>query len=228
MLHAHPLVPEMIRCLKLYEISLSGTWAITLYKHHTMLNVVCFLLGNSPASEFYMPTFRNTLFHLRGRVGILHTYLPVPEFYMPTFRNTLFHLRRRVGILHTYLPMSEFYMLTFQNTVFHLRRRVGILHTHLPVPEFYMPTFRNCLFHLRRRVGILHTYLPMSEFYMPTFRNTVPSSYAGRYSSYLPAYEDGTECSHTSAYKIQTPGNYPEGSIQNSEHGESLKSRIIH
>ena len=26
--------------------------------------VVCFLLGNSPVSEFYMPTFRNTLFHL--------------------------------------------------------------------------------------------------------------------------------------------------------------------
>jgi len=25
------------------------------------LNVVCFLLGNSPASEFYMPTFRNIL-----------------------------------------------------------------------------------------------------------------------------------------------------------------------
>jgi hypothetical protein len=30
------------------------------------------------------------------------------------------------------------------------------------------------------------------------------------YSSYTPAYEDGTECSETSAYKIQTPGNYPE------------------
>jgi hypothetical protein len=26
-----------------------------------VLNIVCFLLGNSPASEFYMPTFRNTL-----------------------------------------------------------------------------------------------------------------------------------------------------------------------
>ena len=26
-----------------------------------MTNKVCFLLGNSPASEFYMPTFRNTL-----------------------------------------------------------------------------------------------------------------------------------------------------------------------
>ena len=34
-----------------------------------VLNVVCFLLGDSPASEFYMPTFRNTLFHLHGRVG---------------------------------------------------------------------------------------------------------------------------------------------------------------
>jgi hypothetical protein len=29
------------------------------------------------------------------------------------------------------------------------------------------------------------------------------------------------------AYKIQTPGNYPEESIQHSEQGETLKSRII-
>jgi len=34
------------------------------------------------------------------------------------------------------------------------------------------------------------------------------------HSSYLPANEDGTECSETLAYKIQTPGNYPEESIQ--------------
>jgi hypothetical protein len=27
---------------------------------------------------------------------------------------------------------------------------------------------------------------------------------------HLPAYEDKTECSETSAYKILTPGNYPE------------------
>jgi len=59
---------------------------------------------------------------------------------------------------------------------------------------------------------------PASEFYVPTFRNTlsVPPLQA----------EDGTECSETSAYKIQTPGNYPEESIGHSEHGESLKSRI--
>ena len=59
---------------------------------------------------------------------------------------------------------------------------------------------------------------PASEFYMPTFRNTlsVPSSQADRY-----------EGSETSAYKIQTPGNYPEESIQHTEQGESLKSRMI-
>ena len=33
------------------------------------------------------------------------------------------------------------------------------------------------------------------------------------------------ECSETSAYKIQTLGNYPKENIQYSEHGESLKSR---
>ena len=32
-----------------------------------------------------------------------------------------------------------------------------------------------------------------------------------------------TECSETSAYKIQTPGNYPKKSTQHTEHGESLK-----
>jgi ATP phosphoribosyltransferase len=35
-----------------------------------------------------------------------------------------------------------------------------------------------------------------------------------------------TECSEKSKCKIQTPGNYPEESIQHSEHCESLKSRI--
>jgi len=34
----------------------------------SVLNVVCILLGNSPASEFYMLTFRNTLFYLCRQV----------------------------------------------------------------------------------------------------------------------------------------------------------------
>ena len=33
------------------------------------LYVACFLLGNSPASEFYMSTFRSTLFHLLRQLG---------------------------------------------------------------------------------------------------------------------------------------------------------------
>jgi len=31
---------------------------------------VCFLLGDSPASEFYIPTFRNTLSHLHRQEGV--------------------------------------------------------------------------------------------------------------------------------------------------------------
>jgi hypothetical protein len=39
------------RCMKDFLISI----------FHLVLNVVCFLLGNSPASEFYISTFRNPL-----------------------------------------------------------------------------------------------------------------------------------------------------------------------
>jgi len=44
--------------------------------------------------------------------------------------------------------------------------------------------------------------------------------------TYLPRKIEQTECSEMLAYKIQTPGNYPEESIQHSEQGESLKSGI--
>jgi hypothetical protein len=37
-----------------------------------------------------------------------------------------------------------------------------------------------------------------------------------------------TDCFEKSAYKIQTPGNYPEENIQHTEHGESLKSRSFY
>jgi len=41
----------------------------------------------------------------------------------------------------------------------------------------------------------------------------------------MPMKMEQTECSETSAYKLQTPGNYPKESIRHTEHGESLKSR---
>jgi hypothetical protein len=47
-------------------------------KFRRVLNVVFFLMGNSPASEVYMPTFRNTLFHLHRQVDVCtHAYLPM-------------------------------------------------------------------------------------------------------------------------------------------------------
>jgi len=66
--------------------------------------------------------------------------------------------------------------------------------------EFYMPTFRNTLFHLHRQVGVKND---------------------------LPMKTEQKECSETSAYKIHMPENYPEESIQHSEHGESLKLRTF-
>jgi len=53
----------------------------------------------------------------------------------------------------------------------------------------------------------------------------IPQQFSNLVILHLLAYEDGTVCSETSAYKIQTPGNYPEENIQHTEHGESLKSR---
>ena len=46
-------------------------------KCRRVLNVVFFLLGDSLASEFYVPTFRNTLFHLHRRCkqGACSTYV---------------------------------------------------------------------------------------------------------------------------------------------------------
>jgi len=43
---------------KLY-VNLTSVFFISSF--HLVLNVVCFLLGDSLASEFYTPTFRNTL-----------------------------------------------------------------------------------------------------------------------------------------------------------------------
>ena len=59
---------------------------------------------------------------------------------------------------------------------------------------------------------------------MPKFRNTLVHLHR-RAPTYSPMKMEQTECSETSAYKIQTPENYPEESIQHSEHGECLKSR---
>jgi hypothetical protein len=57
--------------------------------------------------------------------------------------------------------------------------------------------------------------------------NTLTILKPSHYSSYLPAYEDGTECSETSADKIQTPGNYPEENIQHVCNSLLLQSAAV-
>jgi hypothetical protein len=49
------------------------------------------------------------------------------------------------------------------------------------------------------------------------FHINTPTSLKPSHSSHLPAYKDETECSETSAYKIQTPGNYREENIQQNK-----------
>jgi len=48
--------------IKMYEVFLISNF-------RRVLDIVCFLFGDSPGSEFCMPTFRNTLFHLHRQVG---------------------------------------------------------------------------------------------------------------------------------------------------------------
>jgi len=58
-----------------------------------------------------------------------------------------------------------------------------------------------------------------SRINTPTFSNPVILH------TYPPMKMEETECFETSAYKIQTPGNYPEESIQQTEYDVShLKS----
>ena len=50
-----------------------------------------------------------------------------------------------------------------------------------------------------------------------------------RVGTYMPMKMEQTTCSEMLAYKIQMPENYPpKKSIQHSEHGKNLKSRIFH
>ena len=58
----------------------------------------------------------------------------------------------------------------------------------------------------------IYTYIPRYKVYTYLY-------------THLPMKLETIECSETSEYKIETPGNYPEESIQHSEHGETFKSR---
>jgi hypothetical protein len=121
-----------------------------------------------------------------------------------------------------YLSICKFYSARISTITFHKCLVVSLRYKYVyTAGRRFLLAQRNLLFVV---VYFLLGNPPASEFYMPTFRYTlsVPSSYA---SPCLWRLEQ-TEGSETSAYKIQAPGNHPEGNIQHTEHGESLKSRI--
>jgi hypothetical protein len=73
-----------------------------------------------------------------------------------------------------------------------------------PCLNFKCPPFRVlCLFHLHRRICM-------------------------KDPSYISAYEDGTECSEMSAYKIQKQGNFQKKPYDIQNTAKSLKSRMVH
>ena len=66
-------VSHLLRCCAM------STSKYLISNFRRVLNVVCFLLGDSPSSEIYMPTFRNTLFHLHRQPGAFYMHLPAYE-----------------------------------------------------------------------------------------------------------------------------------------------------
>jgi len=91
------------------------------------LNLVYFLLGDSPASEFYMPTFRGTLFHIHRRVGVKNELGVSKRRYIKFRRQE--NCRCALKLVYFLLgnsPASEFSMPTFRSTLFHIHRQVGV------------------------------------------------------------------------------------------------------
>jgi hypothetical protein len=73
----------------------------------------------------------------------------------------------------------------------------------------------------RSQLSLFYSILgdsPASKFHIPTFRNILLVH---------TTYEVVTECSETSAHKIQTTRNHPQQRIQHSQRGEILNSRLI-
>jgi len=82
--------------------------------------------------------------------------------------------------------------------------------------DFTCRRFGHRVFHLHRQVGVEWLGLRnvgafSSQAFFPLW---IPLHFLNIVILHLSAYEDGTECSETSAYKIQTQGNYPEENIK--------------
>jgi hypothetical protein len=82
------------------------------------MNVVYFLLGNSPASEFYMPTFRNTLSVPSSQADRYEGWLGLKMLeylYRKSFGSKITWASRKEGDPITLLPIGSGY---FRNKPF--------------------------------------------------------------------------------------------------------------
>jgi hypothetical protein len=95
------------------------------------------------------------------------------------------------------------------------------------VASMWVVTLYNLFLYLTRPYPVTH--LPMSWLFSSQIPSPVihqlPSNIVHSKHAYLPVKME--QCSETSAYKLQTPGNYSKESIQHLEHGEILKSMIL-
>jgi hypothetical protein len=101
----------------------------------------------------------------------------------------------------------------------------SLTHTHLSVASMWVIASRTyflCLFPPR--------LLPSEGLRLypePRISRTIPHILNRSHTSYLPAYDDGTDRAFRNVgIKLQTPGNHPEEFIRHSKHDEMLKSRI--
>jgi len=190
---------------------------------YSLYSVVCFFLGNSPASEFYMPTFRNILsvpssFFTPTRLWIWnrqcvpkrrHIKFRLRGFFIPTClwswnkqsAPKRRHIKFRRRGLHTYLPTKLEQTECSETSAYKIQTPGN---SYLPAYEAgtdSVPKRRHIKF---RRRG-LHTYLPLKLEQSVPKRRHMKFRRRGLHT-YLPMNLEYTECSETSPYKIQTPG----------------------
>jgi hypothetical protein len=199
-----------------------------------VLYAVCVLLGNSLASEFHIPTFRNTVIKdtklLSAKTGYMNqahqgsywTWNAPTKYQQGSWPD----LKANLG--------SPFYT-SLRKGDNHLQ------HNSFDLPSHGPPWHEPYLFHISARglhVGRYpfttcfvngpnptpSTPLPTGLGYLRTKISPIwiPQLFSNLVIIQILAYEDETECFETSAYKIQTPENYPEENIQYSEHGERI------
>ena len=104
-----------------------GFWLLIVIKNHSYCKhvqfILCFLLGNSPASELYMPTFRNTL--------------SVPSSWANRYEKWLGF--RMLGYTPTFSTRHSSYLFAYEDGTDRVFRNVGIYNSEAgELPKKYI------------------------------------------------------------------------------------------